>query len=830
MTYDDIRSEYNDRLVLFGFAYNAHPNDITLDLGSGADDAYTGMHITITSPGDRFQQTRYITAYDGTAHVVQVDPGWDVLPSGSVDFEIRTKGGHLDVPFNDIDSYFCVPENDQLMSMWDTADDRLYKIRHGLNIEGVARTLPFFSPPITPADLVRAAASGTGATGPAAGVAVPVPYYRFEAIVGRAAQLAAAVAQLGGQLLGVLDRRDAEALGTLRVAQERVLLNLATVLKEQAVTEAVQLGASLAAGLQGAQTRQQWYSGQVAAGLSVGEKANLAAMTVATLFNLVGTYYRTAAGIGYAAPQVGSPFAMTYGGQQLGASLTADAGLFEGLAQVATFAAQLSITLAQYERRSQEWQLQADLAQHDMDQINQQILANTTQQNMATQDLAMHRTSVAQQEAVADFMARRFTNEELYQWMATRLATLHFQTYALALDLARKAQRAYQYELDSDATFIDFNYWDGSRRGLLAGEGLQLALNQLEKSYVDRNARRLEITKTVSLLGTDPLALLTLIRTGECVFTLAERLFDDDFPGHYARKIESVSVSIPAITGPYQNVHATLTQIASQVVLVPDPATVNYLLGAADATLPGPDTLRSNWWVDQQIAISSALGDSGVSEGSAMDGRYLPFEGTGAVSTWRLQMPKATNRFSVEAISDVVLSLRYTARDGGTRFRDAVTRLPAMTVTSGNLCLPLERTFSAQWYEFLHQTPQDRTQTLRFSVEHAVPPHLEDAVLTRAYLQLRAEGPVRLAGSQPYLQPRLGSATDLPAVNTNADGAVTLEVDPPQAMATVTGAASLTFLLDHTPAGLKTHDGTALDPEKLRGAVLILMYDAAPAW
>src|SRR5690606_18775118 len=113
------------------------------------------------------------------------------------------------------------PENDQLMSLWDTAEDRLYKIRHGLNIEGVARTLPFFSPPLNPADLVKSAAAGAAGTAPAAGIAVPVPYYRFETLLGRAKQLAAAAAQLGEQLLGALDRRDAEALSSLRVAQEQ---------------------------------------------------------------------------------------------------------------------------------------------------------------------------------------------------------------------------------------------------------------------------------------------------------------------------------------------------------------------------------------------------------------------------------------------------------------------------------------------------------------------------------------------------------------------------------------------------------------------------------
>jgi hypothetical protein len=56
--------------------------------------------------------------------------------------------------------YFCVPENDRLVAYWDTVADRLFKIRHCMNIEGQVRQLPLFAPPIDPALLVRAQAVG----------------------------------------------------------------------------------------------------------------------------------------------------------------------------------------------------------------------------------------------------------------------------------------------------------------------------------------------------------------------------------------------------------------------------------------------------------------------------------------------------------------------------------------------------------------------------------------------------------------------------------------------------------------------------------------------
>ena len=240
-------------------------------------------------------------------------------------------------------------------------------------------------------------------------------------------------------------------------------------------------------------------------------------MTLATVFNTSATAVRTMASIGYAVPQVGSPFAMTYGGAQLGASLTAASGVLDGLGILANFGAQLNLTMAQYRRRESEWQLQSDLAGYDVAQIQYQIAANAAQQKITARDLEVQQTTLAQNEAMDAFLKNKFSSEELYQWMATRLSVLYFQTYQLALDLSRSVQRAYQYELNSDTSFVNFGYWDGGRRGLLAGEGLMLALNQMEKAYLDGNGRTLEIEKTVSLLQLTPRAVLDLIETGECV-------------------------------------------------------------------------------------------------------------------------------------------------------------------------------------------------------------------------------------------------------------------------------------------------------------------------
>src|SRR4030095_10517125 len=52
------------------------------------------------------------------------------------------------------------------------------------------------------------------------------------------------------------------------------------------------------------------------------------------------------------------------------------------------------------------------------------------------------------------------------------------------------------------------------------------------------------------------------------------------------------------------------------------------------------------------------------------DDRYLPFEGRGAVSTWRLELPTEVRQFDYETISDVILHVKYTAREGGSTLRN----------------------------------------------------------------------------------------------------------------------------------------------------------------
>src|SRR5262249_19799866 len=72
---------------------------------------------------------------------------------------------------------FCIPRSDKLLGYWDTVADRLFKIRHCMNIEGVVQQLPLFEPPIDPALLVRAAAAGVDISSALSDLYAPLPHY-----------------------------------------------------------------------------------------------------------------------------------------------------------------------------------------------------------------------------------------------------------------------------------------------------------------------------------------------------------------------------------------------------------------------------------------------------------------------------------------------------------------------------------------------------------------------------------------------------------------------------------------------------------------------------
>jgi hypothetical protein len=352
---------------------------------------------------------------------------------------------------------------------------------------------------------------------------------------------------------------------------------------------------------------------------------------------------------------------------------------------------------AEQERRGQDWDLQLKTAQTDLAQIGHQLAGARQQVASARRDLEILDQQVRHNEEVSAFLTGKFSSSELYGWMSGQLSGLYFQTYSLAYETARSAERAYQFETGAgeDSSFIRPTYWESRRSGLLAGENLGMDLERLGRAYLDGGGRGMEITKQVSLLTLDPLALLALVRTGRCDFTLSEAEYDRDFPGHFRRQLRTVTVSFVDADGDPMGVNATLTQLGHKTVLAADPKAVQYLL---DPQGPPPEAVRTDWRPSQQVALSEVeegRDNNGLFETRFDDDRYLPFEGTGAVSTWRLERSGLAGADPY----DVILTVKYTAESGGDLFAGAVKGM--LKPYAAARFFDLARDFPEQWESFL---------------------------------------------------------------------------------------------------------------------------------
>jgi hypothetical protein len=304
-------------------------------------------------------------------------------------------------------------------------------------------------------------------------------------------------------------------------------------------------------------------------------------------------------------------------------------------------------------------------------------------------------------------MREKYSNQELYDWSAGQVSGLYFQTYQLAYDIAKRAERSYRFERGlTDSNFIQFGYWDSLRSGLLAGEKLSQDLRRMEVAYLDQNKREYEIAKDISLVLNAPLALIELKETGKCSVVFPEALFDADYPGHYMRRIKSVSLTIPCVVGPYTSITCTLTLVNNKTRIKSVPVEP-YLEEREDGRF------INNFAALQSIATSRAQSDSGMFELNFRDERYLPFEGTGVISTWSIEMPKDCNAFDFDTISDVIIRLNYTARDGGELLRSAARRAVILPPQDNLLrFFSARHEFPAGWHGLLHPRAEDDSQTI----------------------------------------------------------------------------------------------------------------------
>jgi Tc toxin complex TcA C-terminal TcB-binding domain len=678
--------------------------------------------------------------------------------------------------------YFCIPRNTTLLAYWDTVADRLYKIRHGMNITGVVTPLPLFDPPIDPGMLVKAAAAGIDVGSIVSGLNQPVGPMRSLFLIQKALEIAGEVRSLGGALLSALEKGDAERLALLRQGHEINLQQMTQNVRFLQWKQAQESTQSLLRTRATALERYKYYlrligtapdattvpdtftldqreltednfdeaynalvgeydqsvalqtlpqlklagntspsnqSGASGAGqlylntnedvelnthLPKARDTRLAANVVSTIAAVVTLIPEFDVKLAFWGLGAGSKI---FGGSKLSDELKIGAEILQTIAGYEQDQAGMAARTAGYQRRTDDWMLQANLAARELMQIGRQIIGSLISEQVTYHEYTMAQTQVQQSQEVNTFLQTKFTNADFYGWMQSQLSGLYYQYYRFAVDAARKAEQTMKQELMrpelDDTDFIQYNYWDTGHQGLLSGEALHLDIKRMELAYHDNNKRELELTRHVSLRQLDPLALLKLKVTGSCTVSIPEWLYDRDCPGHYMRRIKSVAVSVPSVVGPYTSVNCTLTLQNSSVRT--SSLLANGVYGRD--TSHEDDRFQDYYGSVQTVVTSGANNDSGMFETNLRDDRFLPFEGAGAISTWTLELPAEFPAFDYMTISDVILHVRYTARVGGDLLgAQATLELQTAFAAAGQsrlaLLFSLRYDFPTEWSAFVN--------------------------------------------------------------------------------------------------------------------------------
>jgi hypothetical protein len=563
--------------------------------------------------------------------------------------------------------------------------------------------------------------------------------YRFMYLIQKAQEYAGKVQELGGALLSAFEKGDAEYLASLRAGQERELLTLGLEAKQdqwrdadwqvealqktKAVSQSnlIYYNSLINSGPGGLINDEIMYQNLTSSALSLRGTANITE-GIGEGMRLIPDIVLGAAGFG------GSPVSIAWIplGTKIGEALEAIARITNNVAEINSINAGLDQTDAGWERRLEEWTHQTQVLAIEIQQVERQILGAQRRRDQMLQEVNSHVRQMEQSGEVLDFLRDKFTAHDLYLFLQRETASLYARTYDLALHAARQAQHAFNLERGhTSRRFLPECAWDSLHEGLMAGELLSTALRHMEKSYSDENVREYELTKHFSLRLHFPEEFLRLRTTGCCEIELPEWMFDLDFPGHYMRRIKNVALTIPCVTGPYTGVHCRLTLLASQTRVHPwlkapvhdcccppepccsDCGEEERVAREYELCPDDPRVVRC-YGAREAIATSTGQNDSGLFELNFNDERYLPFEFMGGVSRWRIELPPENNFFDMNTLSDLMLRLNFTAREGGTLLRRAANAYAQRHLPGDGWCFfDVRHEFPDAWQLFLENSKDE---------------------------------------------------------------------------------------------------------------------------
>ena len=709
------------------------------------------------------------------------------------------------------------PPNPVVQALQLHAEMNLHKLRNGRNIAGLERQ--------SGADgLPASMLSSGGQISRSAAIALRPTPYRFVVLMERAKQLVTIAQQIEAAFLSALERRDAEAYSLLKARQDQQLSRAGLKLQDLRVTEAAH-GLTLAE-LQATRAviQVQHFQGLLDEGWIGLEKTAMGFMAGAAVL-------QTSAAFLYGSGALGSTLkAIVTFGFFADQAATNAAQAASSLAAAASTTASMLQTWASYERRKEEWQFQKTLAEHDVRIGQQQMTLAVDHAHIVGQERFVASMQVEHADSTMEFLANKFTNADLFEWMSGVLERVYAYFLQQATAMAQLAQNQLAFERqETPPEFIQADYWQTQsetyagtdpesstpdRRGLTGSVRLLQDMYKLDQYAFETNKRKLQLSQTFSLAQMAPAEFQRFRETGRLLFATPMDLFDRDFPGHYLRLIKRVRTSVLALIPPVRGIRATLTASGLSRV-VTDSDVFQTIVVRRDPEL---------------IAFTSPSNATGLIELEPEGEMLLPFESMGVDTMWELQMPKAANPFDYRTIADVFFTVEYTALHSVDYRQQVIKQLSDRL--SAERPLSLRDQFADQWYA-LHNPRQTTTPlVVNFKTARAdFPPNVEELRIQQVLLAfVRAEGQsFEVASAQLRFTPEGETVAVGGTAGSSVDGIISTRRS---------NAGSWTALIGRAPVGTwelalpNTEEmKNRFKNEEIDDILLVLTYAGrTPAW
>lgn len=345
---------------------------------------------------------------------------------------------------------------------------------------------------------------------------------------------------------------------------------------------------------------------------------------------------------------------------QLAAIMIQGGYSLEGDRGTLTAAEQLTASRLQNQYEIDRMQRDANELDATVAQSQQECVAATARVTAAQASANAAAVRVAGAQAVLSaFDQQRFTPDVWYL-LGAKMDQISQRYLAMALDVSKRMQRAYNFENDVLRAIIKPDYSGDAVHGMLAADTLMADVQSFTYDLItSATAKEQPVRQTISLAQRYPFLFETQLRaTGLMEFQTNLDDFDAIYPGTYAGRIEQVEVSLDGILPP-RGVSGTLTNAGISHFRMPPP------------WAPGSDGIKHRVQPRDVLVLSDyeLRGDALVVDGDRRRRRI--FEGAGLASSWTLALPMGVNSFDYQALLDVRLTFTYRTRFEPT-LRDAV--------------------------------------------------------------------------------------------------------------------------------------------------------------